>query len=187
MRTEERTVTLAVLIPLMFGLLIYFESGAFIIPFPLNEAIFAVVAYFFAFKHRKHFMLHSIFVSAFALFNLLSTEYFWSLFLNGEQLFSLFEAGTIDLIRLLAHVFLIIWAGIGLVRGDDKIRSTVFLLFFVLLSAGLIFEIYPIYVLATLVPFIASFRYRDLYPFHLLWLLYSILSLMKLSMLLFSQ
>lgn len=187
MRTEERTVTLAVLIPLMFGLLIYIETGAFIIPFPLNEAIFASVAFFFSFKHGKHFMLQSIFASAFALFNLLSTEYFWSLFLNGEQLYSLFEAGTIDLIRLLAHVLLIIWAGIGLVRGDDKVRSTVFLLFFVLMSAGLIYEIYVIYVIATLIPFIASFRYRDLYPFHLLWLLYSILSLMKLSMLLLAE
>lgn len=187
MRTEESTVTLAALIPLMFGLLIYLETGSFIIPFPLNEAIFAVVASFFAFKYRKLFMLQSVFASAFAFFNLLSTEYFWSLFLTGEQLYSLFEAGTIDLIRLLAHVLMIIWAGVGLVRGEDKIRSTVFLLFFLLLSAGLIFEIYPIYVIATLVPFMASFRYRDIYPFHLLWLLYSILSIMKLSMLLFSQ
>jgi hypothetical protein len=187
MRTEERTVTLAVLIPLMFALLIFLDSGSFIFPFPLNEVIFAVVAFFFCFKHRKHFMLQSIFAGAFAFFNLLSTEYFWSLFLNGEQLSSLFEAGTIDLIRLLAYVLLIIWAGIGLVRGEDKIRSTIFLLFFVLFAAGLIFEIYLLYVLATLIPFVASFRYRDLYPFHLLWLLYSILSLMKLSMFLLTQ
>lgn len=187
MRTEERTVTLAILIPLIFGLLIYLETGAFIIPFPLNEVIFAVVAFYFSAKHRKHFMLQSIFASAFAFFNVLTAEYFWSLFLNGEQLYSLFEAGTIDLIRLLANVLLIIWAGIGLVRGDDKIRSSIFLTFFVVLSAGLIFELYPIYILATIVPFAASFKYRDLYPFHLLWFLFSALSIMKLSMLMLAE
>lgn len=187
MRNEEKTVTIAVLIPLLFGLLIFFETGSFILPFPLNEAIFAAVTFYFSYKHRKHYVLQSIFSTSFALFNLLSTEYFWSLFLNGQQLWSLYEGGTIDLIRLLASVLMIIWAGISLVRGDDKIRSTTFLLFFVLFSSGLIFEIYPIMILATLIPFAASFRYRDLYPFHLLWLLYSILSLMKLSMLEFAQ
>jgi hypothetical protein len=187
MRTEERTVTLAVLIPLFFGLLILFETGSFIIPFPLNEVIFAIVAFFFSFRLYKHFMLQSIFSAAFALFNLLSTEYFWSFFLSGDQFLLLYEAGTIDLLGLLAAVLMVIWAGISLVRGDDKTRSIIFLIFFVLYSAGLIFYLYPLVILASLVPFIASFRYRDLYPFHLLWLLYGILSLMKLSMLLFSR
>jgi ABC-type multidrug transport system fused ATPase/permease subunit len=186
MRTEERTVFLACLIPIVFGGIMYLEKGMFILPFPLNEIIFAIVAFYFAFKHYKFYTNQALFSSAFAFFNLLSTEFFWSLFLKPEQMQNMFESGSIDLIRLLASVLLIIWGGISLVRGDDKIRSIVFLIFFVLYAGGLIFENYPIVILATLVPFIASFRYRDLYPFHLLWLLYSILSLMKFSMLLFS-
>lgn len=187
MRTEERTVAIAVLIPLLFGLLIFLDAGSFIIPFPLNEVIFASVAFYFAFKHHKHFILQSAFSSAFALFNLLSTEYFWSLFVNGNQMYSLFESGTIDLIKLLASVLLIIWAGISFVRGDNRIRSTIFLLFFVLYTAGLIFEQFPLMILATLCPFIASFKYKDLYPFHLLWLLLTLLNLMKMVMLMFVQ
>jgi hypothetical protein len=183
MRTEERTIFLSVLIPFVYGSIFWLETGTFIFPFPLNEFIFAAITAFFAVKHYSRYPLNSIFSAAFAFMNLLSSEFFWSFFVDQVRLLEITENGTLDLIRLMSIFLLMIWAGIGLVRAEDKIRSALFLIFFILFSSGLIYQIYPLTILALLVPFAASFKYRDLYPFHLLWLLLSILETMKVSML----
>ncbi|MFN5912430.1 MAG: hypothetical protein ACK45H_13905 [Bacteroidota bacterium] len=184
MKTEERTVFLAILIPIVYASIFWFETGTFIFPFPLNEVIFISVTGFFAVKHFKKYPLNSIFSAGFALLNLLSSEFFWSFLLDQPSLYELMEGGTLDLIKLMSAVLLIVWAGVNLVRGSDKVRTSLFFLFFMLYSTGLIYGIDPLMILGILVPFAASFKYRDLYPFHLLWLLLSILESMKASMLL---
>lgn len=185
MTREEKTVFLAVLVPLFFGGFILFEKGAFILPFPLNESIFLIVSILFAVRVGKHFRTKSIFSTAFAFFNLLSTEFFWSFFVPQEKIYDLAESGTLDLLKLLSAILLIIWAGITLIKGKDHFSTFLFLLFFVLYTSSLIFQIPAVEVLATLVPFVSIFKYRNHFPYHLLWLLLSILSLMKLVMLSF--
>lgn len=185
MTREEKTVLLAVLVPLFFGGFILFEKGAFILPFPLNESIFLIVSLLFAFRVGKHFLTKSIFSTAFALFNLLATEFFWSFFIPQESLYQLADSGILDLLKLFSAILLIIWAGITLIKGKDHFSNLLFLAFFVLYTGGLIFQLPPLEVLATLIPFASIFKYRDHFPYHLLWLLVSILSLMKLVMLSF--
>lgn len=185
MTREEKTVFLAVLVPLLFGGMMLFEKGSFIIPFPLNESIFLIVSVLFAFRVGKHFKAKSIFSVAFAFFNLLSTEFFWSFFIPQQSLYDLTESGTLDLLKLFSAILLIIWAGITLVKGKDVFSNLLFVLFIALYAGGLIFQLAPLEVLATLIPFVSIFKYRDHFPYHLLWLLLSILSTMKLVMLSF--
>jgi hypothetical protein len=187
MRTEERSVLIAVLIPLFYGILMLIEYGSIVLPFPLNEVIFASVALYFGLRHHKHFVLQSTFSSAFAVFNLLSSEFFWTTFLDHDQMSSMVTGGTMDLLKLMSSVFMILWGGICLVRGSDKVRSSLFLVFFILYSAAMIYGIYPLLILSALVPFVASFKYKDLYPFHLLWLLFSFLETMKMVMLIYAR
>ena len=82
MRTEERTIFLSVLIPFVYGSIFWLETGTFIFPFPLNEFIFAAITAFFAVKHYSRYPLNSIFSAAFAFMNLLSSEFFWSFFVD---------------------------------------------------------------------------------------------------------
>lgn len=185
MTREEKTVLLAVLVPLFFGGFILFEKGSFILPFPLNESIFLIASILFSIRVGKHFITKSIFSTAFAVFNLLSTEFFWSFFIPQQKLYALTEGVTLDLLKLLSSVLIIIWAGITLIKGKDKFSNFLFLVFFVVYTSALIFQIPALEVIATLVPFASIFKYRDHFPYHLLWLLLSILSLMKLVMLSF--
>lgn len=186
MRREERAVTLAILIPLIYGLMNLIDKGSFIVPFPLNEFIFLIVAIVFATRLYRHYLLQSSFSVAFGFFQLISTEFFWSLFLSDQQMFSLVEGTTLDLIKLLSATILVIWGGITFIRAEDKIRSSIFLLFFGLFASSAIFHEPITGVLAFLTPFVASFKYKDLYPYHLLWLLLAALSTMKAIMLLLS-
>jgi hypothetical protein len=185
MTREEKTVLLAVLVPLFFGGFILFEKGSFILPFPLNESIFLIVSILFTIRVGKHFLTKSIFSTAFAFFNLLSTEFFWSFFIPQQTLYAFSQSGTLDLLKLLSAVLLVIWAGITLIKGKDQFSNFLFLVFFVLYSGALIFQIPALEVFATLIPFASIFKYRDHFPYHLLWLLLSILGTMKLVMLSF--
>jgi len=186
MTREERTVFLAVLVPIVFGGIILFEKGAFILPFPLNELIFLIVSVLFSIRVGKHFRMLSIFSNSFAIFNLLSTEFIWSLFISEVKLYELIDGGTLDFIKLLSAVLLIIWAGITLIKAKDPFSSFLFVVFFILYSSAMIFQLPPLEVLATLIPFASVLKYKEHFPYHLLWLLLSILTMMKLIMLSFS-
>lgn len=183
MTKQERIVAIAVLIPFMFGLQVLLTDGAFIFPFPLNEFIFFAAAIIFAIQLYKFRLLESIFSTAFALFQLLSAELFWTFFLSGDQLEGLSDGPILGLVSIIAYSLLIIWAGVALIRPSDKFRSLIFIGFIGLLSAGLIFRAEHFIVAGSLLPFIAHFKYKELAPYHLLWLLFAILETMRLVML----
>ena len=183
MTRQERTIAIAVLIPFVYGLQIYFTQGSFILPFPLNEIIFFVVAVIFSIRLYKFRFLESAFSLAFAFFQLLSSDTFWSFAIPQDALTSLSDGPLIGLFSIISFTLLIIWAGVALIRATDKIRSLIFLVFLAFISAGLIFRSEPLIVVSALVPFFAHFKYNDLAPYHLLWLLYAILETMRLAML----
>lgn len=61
MTREERTVLLAMLVPIAFGAIMYVEQGSFIFPFPLNEVVFFIASIAFAVRTRLYFRTKSIF------------------------------------------------------------------------------------------------------------------------------
>lgn len=183
MTRDEKTVLLAAIIPIIYAVIMFLEKGMFIFPFPLNEVIFAAVSIIFAIRLRNYYMLQVSFSVAYALFNLLSVEFVWTLFLDGEQMHNLIESGSLDLIKLISVILLVIWGGISLVRAEDRVRSLFFVVFFAFLASATVFHQPLLGIIACLVPFGAAFRYKDLFPFHLLWLLLAILSTMKTIML----
>lgn len=183
MTREERTVLLAMLVPIAFGAIMYVEQGSFIFPFPLNEVVFFIASIAFAVRTRLYFRTKSIFSLGFAFFNLIGTQFFWSFFLPDTKIEQLAASGTLDVLKLIGLVLLVIWAGITLVKGKDAFSNALFVAFFVTLSASEIFQQPVLQIVATLIPFASVFKYKDHFPYHLLWLLLSLLSLMKLVML----
>ena len=183
MTREERTVLLAMLVPIAFGAIMYVEQGSFIFPFPLNEVVFLIASIAFAVRTRLYFRTKSIFSLGFAFFNLIGTEFFWTFFLPDTRIEQIAETGTFDLLKLISLILLVIWAAITLIKGKDNFSNALFLGFFFLLVASEIFQQPVLQIFATLIPFASVFKYKDHFPYHLLWLLLSLLSLMKLVML----
>ncbi|MES2800151.1 MAG: hypothetical protein V4638_09040 [Bacteroidota bacterium] len=182
MNSHQRTVFLAVLIPFAFGALTFIETGGFILPFPLNEMIFAITAFIFVFRLFRSEKIISLFILLFSGFNLLSTEFIWSLFSTQESLQYYYESGVFDTMRFFSYLMLLAW----LIRSfliDFKALKLVLLLIIVsLFSIGLINQWYYLMVVATFIPFVVAFKFSYLKPFHLLWLLLSILNTMTLVM-----
>jgi hypothetical protein len=183
MTREERTVLLAMLVPIAFGAIMYIEQGTFIFPFPLNEVVFFIASIAFAVRTRFFFRNKSIFSIGFAFFNLIGTTFFWTFFLPDTKIEQLAETGTFDLLKLISLILLVIWAGITLIKGKDNMSNALFLGFFILLAASEIFQQPVLQLFATLIPFASVFKNKDHFPYHLLWLLLSLLSFMKFVML----
>jgi hypothetical protein len=183
MTRDERTVVLAILVTVFYAVLAFIQTGMMIFPFPLNETIFLTVAIIFATRHYKTNFFTVLFSSAYATMALLTSEFFWSIFMNEQQFQEFYSGSSPDVIALTSSVLMIIWAGVQIVRPENKIRSLWFLLFFILLSLSLLWS-EPLILLPTLlVPFVLRFKYSDIAPFHLLWLLLALLLTSKLIML----
>jgi hypothetical protein len=80
MTREERTVLLAMLVPIAFGAIMYVEHGTFIYPFPLNEVVFFIASIAFAIRTQLFYRTKSIFSLGFAFLNLIGTDFFWTFF-----------------------------------------------------------------------------------------------------------
>ena len=183
MTREERTVLLAMLVPIAFGAIMYIEQGTFIFPFPLNEVVFFIASIVFAVRTRFFFRNKSIFSIGFAFFNLIGTAFFWTFFIPDTKIEQLADTGTFDLLKLISLILLVIWAGITLIKGQEYMSNAIFLGFFFLLAASEIFQQPVLQLFATLIPFTSVFKNKDHFPYHLLWLLLSLLSFMKFVML----
>lgn len=182
MNNLQRTVFLAVLVPLAFGVLTIVETGGFILPFPLNEIIFAIAAYVFVLRLFRSEKLQSTFVFFFATLNLFSTEFIWSLFSTQETLQYHYENGVFDTIRFFSYLMLFGWLLTVCLRKWNYLKLGLGAVAIVLFLVGLLNEWYFLMVMATYLPFIAAFKFNEFKPYHLLWLLLSILNTMTLVM-----
>ncbi|TNF48385.1 MAG: hypothetical protein EP305_05640 [Bacteroidetes bacterium] len=184
MTRDERTVSLAVLLLIVYAVLNFVQSGMLIIPFPLNEVIFFMVTIIFAIRHYKYSFFTALFSCCYAVLAMLTSEFFWSFFMSEEQFDRFFQSSSPDVIALMSNVVLLIWSGVQLIRPENKLRSAFFLLFFLLMSSALILSEPILMIITLLIPFTLQFKYKDLAPFHMLWLLQAVLMTMKEVMLL---
>lgn len=182
MNSFQRTVFLAVLIPFAFATLTVIETGGFILPFPLNEIIFAITAYIFTIRLLLKQKLESLFVFLFATLNLFSTEFIWSLFTFQDSLQKYYEEGVFDTIRFFSYLMLFGWLMVSMLRKVTIVRSVITTVAVLIFLVGLVNQWYYLMVIATYIPFIASLKYPDMKPYNLLWLLLSVLNTMTLIM-----
>ena len=179
MTRQEKAVSIALLIPIIFGLIIWIETGFFALPFPLLDALFLIAAIYFGWKLARKFPYAVLFSIAFAFTHLLTQPFIWSFFIPEENLNQLSSTGTIDLLKLISGCFYIGWGAISIYRSENKIRIVSFLGFLFSYLAAVIFNSNELFLLSSLLPYFLSFWYRDIQPFHLLWLLLLIFEWMK--------
>ena len=179
MTRQEKAVSLAVLIPLIYGFFIWIETGFFLLPFPLLDLIFFITSIVFGLRLSKTHPYTVLFSIAFALTHLLAQSFIWSMFIPEEQLQQFIAQGNTDLIRLISGCFFICWGGISIYRGENKWRITGFLAFLIAYLAALIFDLNELFIFSIAIPYALSFRFKDIQPFHLLWLLLLLFEWMK--------
>jgi len=83
---EERTVFLTLLTFIVYAGLQWLEKGAFLFPFPLNEAALVVIFIYILVLNRNSITTIFWIYGSVLLFKLLSQQFFWSLFLSDETL-----------------------------------------------------------------------------------------------------
>ncbi len=182
MTRQEKAVSVAILIPLVYGLIIWIETGFFALPFPLLDLIFLITTIAFVRRLIKAFPYTSLFSIAFAVTNLLAQPFIWSFFISDQEMPSFTSNGTSDLLKFISGCFYIAWGAVSIYRNKNKFRIATFIIFFASYSAALIFDSNELLLFSCLLPYLLSFRHKDIQPFHLLWLLLIAFEWMKWMM-----
>lgn len=183
MNRESRSVTLAILTLFVYAGIILLTKGSFIFPFPLNEIVFLIVSIqFTVWNWTKDKILWTIIILT-GFFNLFSTQFFWSFFLNTDSMHSLVEGLSLDLLKILYFLFLITWIGIYFFTSSLKWKY-----FFGLIPITLIIwatlENEPIIETTGLLIVAVLGTIKKIHsPVYLLWILLAVLQVMKIWML----
>lgn len=176
---EERSVSLAVLTLLVYGGMIFLEKGAFILPFPLNEFIFLIVALqFFVWNRATHLTLVLPALVA-GIFNVLSTELFWSFFLNYDQLQEFSNSPWGDMLKIGFYLTTGIWLWTYLNKADFKFKLILIILLLSLLITATFFSIMWLELLVYVLVVFFGLFFNIPGPVHLLWILLAILEFIK--------
>ena len=179
MKREERAVFLALLTLISYATIMYFEKGALIFPFPLNEVIFLIIALQFSVWQWKNHSFQLVLILFTALFGLISTQFFWSLLLDVKSMELLVNSVILDILRITYYFFLGLWAFYFII--GTSIKSRFYLAFgfiavecLLILSPSLLFE-------SLLLTAIAAFGliYKTRAPIYLLWVLLASLQVLK--------
>jgi len=178
MTKEARLIFLTALTIVFYALSIYLSQGAFIFPFPLNEAILLIVAVQFSYWHRAKSFL-SLLILSIGLFSFLGNEIYWSFVLSDIQMHQFSEGIYTDVFKLLAALSILILAFLTL-KTQKKIIAQFCTLLFIAGFIGSISFLSPIYAFFGLCFMVTGIIISSvLKPFHLIWFLLLILEASK--------
>lgn len=104
---EKKIIVLALLTVFLYGLILFFEKGNFILPFPLFDALVLIVGIQFLFwTKKKEQLIIGLFVIA-LLFSMGSQAFIWSFFMDGRSLEQFQESAWRDLFYLMELLFML--------------------------------------------------------------------------------
>ncbi|MBI1836467.1 MAG: hypothetical protein HYR91_04305 [Flavobacteriia bacterium] len=180
MTREGKTVTLAILTVFIYAISIFLQTKTIIFPFPLYEVIFFIATCTISFYQYKKERLLSLAFFVMASFGILSSEFFWSFFMNGEALINLNNGVTIDLFKLIKYLLIGTCFVFSFYKSEHKYIqfASIFpiaILFIALGNHNLILE-----EIAYLIVFIYALFHLEKYPILNLWILMFILETTKL-------
>jgi hypothetical protein len=180
MSREERTVFLVFLTWILYAVGILIEKGHLIFPFPLNEFAFLLVAFLLVGWNWKSNKKQLFLVSLVSVFQLVSTQFFWTFILSDQSMEQLVNSAYLDILRICFYISLLIWMKYFLMTTVWKYRIpgllvSVIVLSYAVVSSNFWLETEMIVSFATLVV-IRKFHA----PFHLLWLLLALFDVVKL-------
>lgn len=109
MTKEGKTVTLAALTVIMFGLTSFLQFRQVIFPFPLNELIFFVATIVFAKDHLKNNPKTMSLILVLGLFHILSLEFYWNIFFSNERMLQISQSSITDYFKVGYYICIITW------------------------------------------------------------------------------
>jgi len=118
MTREIRAIFLALLTLFVYAGLIFFTSGSFVFPYPINELIFAAVVLQYCYweRHLKAKLLYPIGVAVLAIF---STDVTWEIILNQSQMEQMISTPWPRIIRV-TFLIAIVFSAVAIVLHQDK-------------------------------------------------------------------
>jgi hypothetical protein len=181
MNREERTAFLGVLIPVVYGSWGFIEKGTFIFPFPLNELIFFTITFQFLIWHLKSEKIKYGLFFCTALFGLVSSDFFWTIFFDGKSYEQLMLSPLTDIFKLIHLV------GIGIcltleIKNDSRYKLLLFICIPALFLVGIFFSNQILILISVISTLVFSNFKRPIAPSTLLLCLFSILEVGKLLM-----
>lgn len=183
MNPNQKTILLALLTVVFYGISIFITSGNLIFPFPLFELISLIVALRIATVERNDKILWfgavpTLFIGAF------HTQFIWSFLLPPEKLEHFFLSLKYDLIYLLYFLGIFLW-GIAFIWFSNR-KPSIFLLIFIALFCLLPFlHTYYIELLLFLFLTIYGIWKKQQNPSTYLFLLLTILNVFRICMVYF--
>ena len=136
MTKEVRLLAITNLTILIYALSIFFDKGAFLFPFPLNQLIIFIVSSQFAFWNFKKFKIESILMILIGLFLTLGNEVYWSMVLNYEQMTIFSEAIYTDIFQLIASILVLFLAFRFSQKTKNRIQILLLIVFCALFILG---------------------------------------------------
>lgn len=177
---EERTVFLIFLTWVLYAAGFLIEKGRLIFPFPLNEIAFLVVSVFFVGWNWKSDRKQLILVSLVSIFQLLSTQFFWTFIMSDQSMEQLVNSVCLDFLKICFYISLLIWMGYVLMKTEWRFRIPILFIFVSVLSYAVICSSFLLET-GVIVSFATLGIIRKFHtPFNLLWLLLALLDVFKL-------
>ncbi|MEY3236697.1 MAG: hypothetical protein RI883_798 [Bacteroidota bacterium] len=185
MNREERSVTLAILTLVVYAGFLFYDTGAILFPFPLNELIFLLVTLQFSFWNWKTNRTLLLILLIAGVLNFISTQFFWTFLLRNEQMELLVSGITLDLLKISYYLFLLIGLSYYFLTSEEKSRYiylsiTLAPILITIATSNILFETISFLSIAFI-----GYKKRINSPIHLLWLLIGILQIMKIGTLYF--
>lgn len=180
MTREDRVVSISLLIVLLYAGMILIDKGAFIIPFPLNEYILLIVSTQFAVWNWKMYKLQMILAVSTALFGLISTQLFWTFFMDTQNMEKLLDTPSLDILKLIYYILIISWGNIFLFQFKRWKSIVLILLYSSLLISAIVISNYYFEVASYITIAIVGILYKICSPIHILWMLIAVLHVMKI-------
>ena len=104
---EKKIIVLALLTVFLYGLILFFEKGFFVLPFPLFDLLVLIVGMQFLFwSRKKDLLILGLFVLG-LLCSMGSQAFIWSFFMDGKSLEQFQESAWRDLFYLLELLFML--------------------------------------------------------------------------------
>ena len=181
MNREEKTVFLGTLIPIVYGSWVFLDKGTFIFPFPLNEPIFLIISFQFLIWHLKSDKIKYGLFFLTALFGLIASDFFWTIFFDGKTYEQLMLSPLTDLFKLIQLVGL----GVSLIfeiKNDSRYKLLLFICIPGLFLIGIFFSNQILILISIIITLIFSDIKRPIAPSTLLLSLFTILEVGKLLM-----
>jgi len=188
MSREKRTVFIVILTLLVYGLTQFLESGVFLFPFPLFDAILLLISFQFIYWNRKIIFekknLYFLFYLLALIFKVISSQFFLALIYKDQDLEQFNSGIFLDVILIFSTFFLALFF-ILLKLKHYKTLSWALILLFIALSFSVFSESTSLLSFFTMPVFACYLFFKKVQTdFTYLLFLHAFLSIMTLTMVL---